>query len=76
MPPPSRFYLPARHNSEGGVILSGAGAFSAMWRAVSLLRPLGLAARWPRVLALLERGYARLLRALPRLQWIAALESA
>jgi predicted DCC family thiol-disulfide oxidoreductase YuxK len=30
-----------------GPMLSGAAAFAAMWRAVPLLRPLGLVAQWP-----------------------------
>ncbi len=61
------------HASEDGVILSGAAAFAAMWRAVPLLRPLGLAARWPWVLTLLERGYVGFLRVRPMLQRIAEL---
>jgi predicted DCC family thiol-disulfide oxidoreductase YuxK len=56
------------HASEDGVMLSGAAAFAAMWRAIPLLRPLGLAARQPWVLALLERGYCHFLRFRPRLQ--------
>lgn len=56
------------HACEGGVILSGAAAFAAMWRAIPLLRPLGLAARNPRVLSLLERLYLRFLRVRPTLQ--------
>ncbi|MFD1949380.1 thiol-disulfide oxidoreductase DCC family protein [Sphingomonas arantia] len=59
------------HAREDGVLLSGAAAFAAMWRAIPLLRPLGLAARNPRVLALLERGYIRFLRVRPRLQALA-----
>ena len=52
--------------------LSGAAAFAAMWRAIPLLRPLGLAARHPAVLALLERAYRRFLMVRPRLQaWLA-----
>lgn len=58
------------HASEDGVMLSGAAAFAAMWRAIPLLRPLGLAARRPWVLALLERGYRQFLRIRPRLQRI------
>jgi hypothetical protein len=54
------------------VILSGAAAFAAMWRAVPLLRPLGLAAQWPWVPALLEHGYVAFLRVRPMLQRIAA----
>lgn len=56
------------HAREDGVLLSGAAAFAAMWRAIPLLRPLGLAARWHPVGALLERAYVRFLRIRPRLQ--------
>jgi predicted DCC family thiol-disulfide oxidoreductase YuxK len=67
--PLDRTLLLARfHASENGVILSGAAAFAAMWRAIPLLRPLGLAARSPIILALLERGYLLFLRIRPRLQ--------
>ncbi|WP_294270333.1 DUF393 domain-containing protein [uncultured Sphingomonas sp.] len=61
------------HAREDGRMLSGAAAFAAMWRAIPLLRPLGLAARSPRILALLERGYRRFLKVRPRLQrWAGA----
>lgn len=61
---------------DGGPLLSGAAAFAAMWRAVPLLRPLGLAARNRLVLSLLERLYLRFLRVRPRLQrWIALREA-
>lgn len=56
------------HVSENGQLLSGAAAFAAMWRAIPLLRPLGLAARSPRLLALIERLYLLFLRFRPRLQ--------
>lgn len=56
------------HAREDGRMLSGAAAFAAMWRAIPLLRPLGLAARSPWVLALLERAYRRFLKVRPRLQ--------
>ena len=56
------------HASENGRLLSGAAAFAAMWRAIPLLRPLGLAARAPWVLAALERLYLVFLRFRPRLQ--------
>lgn len=56
------------HASEDGRLLSGAAAFAAMWRAIPLLRPLGLAARVPFVLAILERLYVAFLRVRPRLQ--------
>ncbi len=59
------------HAREDGKLLSGAAAFAAMWRAVPLLRPLGLAARQPRVLAALEWLYIRFLRIRPRLQRLA-----
>lgn len=51
-----------------GQLLSGAAAFAAMWRALPLLRPLGLAARWRPCLAVLEVGYRLFLRLRPRLQ--------
>lgn len=56
------------HARENGVMLSGAAAFAAMWRAIPLLRPLGLAARLPGIAALLEWAYLRFLRIRPRLQ--------
>jgi len=66
--PIDRAKLLARfHAREGDVLLSGAAAFAAMWRAIPLLRPLGLAARHPTVLRLLERLYRAFLRVRPRL---------
>ena len=56
------------HASEDGRLLSGAAAFAAMWRAIPVLRPLGLAARSPWVLRSLERIYVAFLRVRPRLQ--------
>lgn len=56
------------HAREDGRILSGAPAFAAMWRAIPLLRPLGLIARNRAVLALLERAYLAFLRVRPALQ--------
>ena len=56
------------HASEDGVILSGAAAFAAMWRAIPLLKPLGFIARNAFVLVLLERLYNRFLIIRPRLQ--------
>lgn len=56
------------HARENGVMLSGEAAFAAMWRAIPLLRPVGLAARSPLVLALLERTYRVFLRIRPKLQ--------
>ena len=56
------------HAREEGRMLSGAAAFAAMWRATPLLRPLGLAARNARVLAVLEAVYVVFLRIRPALQ--------
>jgi predicted DCC family thiol-disulfide oxidoreductase YuxK len=56
------------HAEEDGQMLSGAAAFAAMWRAIPLLRPLGLAARNRRLLWLLERLYVAFLVVRPRLQ--------
>jgi predicted DCC family thiol-disulfide oxidoreductase YuxK len=70
--PLDRATLLARfHAREGGRMLSGAAAFAAMWRAIPLLRPLGLAARNPAVLWLLERSYRLFLRWRPALQRLA-----
>ncbi len=67
--PMDRADLLARfHASEDGVLLSGAAAFAAMWRAIPVLRPFGLAARNRRVLAALEWLYVRFLRLRPSLQ--------
>lgn len=67
--PIDRARLLARfHAEEEGRVLSGAAAFAAMWRAIPLLRPLGLAARHRLVLALLEAAYLRFLVVRPRLQ--------
>ena len=71
--PIERAALLARfHAEEDGVVLDGAAAFAAMWRAIPLLRPLGLAARSPAMLALLEAAYIRFLRLRPRLQQLFA----
>lgn len=76
--PVDRAALLARfHASEDGRLLSGAAAFAAMWRAIPILRPLGLAARSPLVLSFLERMYLAFLKIRPRLQRFAArLEAA
>lgn len=55
------------HAREAGVMLSGAAAFAAMWRAIPLLRPLGLMARNKTLLTLLERLYVVFLRIRPGL---------
>jgi len=56
------------HAEENGVIVSGAAAFAAMWRAIPVLRPLGLLARNALVLIALEAAYLRFLKIRPRLQ--------
>ena len=56
------------HAEENGKVVSGAAAFAAMWRAIPILRPLGLIARNALVLRLLERAYLRFLKVRPRLQ--------
>jgi predicted DCC family thiol-disulfide oxidoreductase YuxK len=67
--PIDRAELLARfHARENGCMLSGAAAFAAMWRAIPLLRPLGLAARNVHVLAFLEWVYRRFLSARLTLQ--------
>ncbi len=60
-----RALLERFHAQEGGTMLSGAAAFAAMWRAIPLLRPMGLAARNPGVLRLLERMYLSFLKIRP-----------
>lgn len=59
------------HAEEDGRMLSGAAAFAAMWRAIPMLRPLGLAARNRVILSMLEAVYLRFLRIRPKLQRIA-----
>jgi len=71
--PIDRAELLARfHAREDGQLLSGAAAFAAMWRAIPLLRPFGLAARAPWALKILEALYVRFLRVRPRLQRLVA----
>jgi predicted DCC family thiol-disulfide oxidoreductase YuxK len=53
---------------HGEPIVSGAAAFAAMWRAIPVLRPLGLLARFRPVLWVLERLYRGFLRVRPWLQ--------
>jgi predicted DCC family thiol-disulfide oxidoreductase YuxK len=56
------------HARENGVMLDGAAAFSALWRALPWLRPIGLLARHRPVLWMLERLYRGFLKIRPRLQ--------
>jgi len=60
------------HAEENGVVHDGAAAFAAMWRAIPLLRPLGLAARSPLVLRVLEAAYLQFLKLRPLLQRLLA----
>lgn len=61
-----RTLLERFHAREGsGPIVSGAAAFAVMWRAIPLLRPVGLLARNTTVLRGLERLYLAFLRRRP-----------
>ncbi|NND60115.1 MAG: DUF393 domain-containing protein [Gammaproteobacteria bacterium] len=53
---------------QGRPVVSGAAAFAAMWRAIPVLRPLGLIAQFPPVLWALERAYRLFLLVRPGLQ--------
>ena len=67
--PLTREALLARfHAREDGTLLSGAAAFAAVWRAIPVLRPLGLAARVPPLLWLLEKLYLQFLKVRPAIQ--------
>jgi predicted DCC family thiol-disulfide oxidoreductase YuxK len=67
--PIDRTELLARfHAEENGEVVSGAAAFAAMWRAIPLLRPLGLLARNRHALRMLEASYLQFLKVRPRLQ--------
>jgi predicted DCC family thiol-disulfide oxidoreductase YuxK len=56
------------HAMENGHLLSGAAAFAAMWRAIPLLWPLGMAARLPGAERLLNWAYGHFLKIRPCLQ--------
>ncbi|MFM9973425.1 MAG: thiol-disulfide oxidoreductase DCC family protein [Beijerinckiaceae bacterium] len=56
------------HAMEDGCVVSGAAAFAAMWRAIPVLRPLGLVARNRWVLTALEVLYCGFLRVRPKIQ--------
>lgn len=60
------------HAEEDGRILTGAAAFPAMWRAIPLLRPFGLAACNSIILGALDRLYAGFLSIRPTLQRVMA----
>ena len=70
-PLPRGEMLAQLHAREDGRLLNGAAAFAAMWRAIPLLRPLGIMARSQWVLRLLERLYNVFLLARPKLQQLA-----
>ena len=53
---------------RGNPVVSGAAAFAAMWRAIPVLRPFGLLARFRPVLWVLERLYRGFLVIRPWLQ--------
>lgn len=55
------------HAEEGGDLLSGAAAFAAMWRAIPLLRPIGIFASKPPMIDILDALYGLFLRIRPRL---------
>lgn len=59
------------HAEENGRMLTGAAAFAALWRAIPILRPFGLAARNPIILGTLEFAYRGFLVLRPTLQTIA-----
>lgn len=63
-----RLMLDRFHAQEGQVVLNGAAAFAAMWRAVPRLRLLGELARFRPVLWGLELAYRGFLRLRPALQ--------
>ena len=56
------------HAQENDALVSGAAAFAAMWRAIPILRPIGLLARSPTVLRSLETVYLGFLHIRPALQ--------
>ena len=60
------------HAREGDNILSGAAAFAAMWRAITPLRPIGLAAQNRVILRLLEWLYTGFLRHRSKMQRLVA----
>jgi predicted DCC family thiol-disulfide oxidoreductase YuxK len=68
--PIDRDLLLARlHAREGdGELVDGAAAFAAMWRAIPVMRPLGLMAKYRAVLWLLERAYRGFLVVRPAVQ--------
>ena len=60
----ARFHAQER----GQPIVDGAAAFAVLWRHLPLLKPLGVLARIPVVLRMLEGAYVQFLRIRPALQ--------
>lgn len=62
--------LMARFHAQevGCEVVSGAAAFAAMWRAIPMLRPIGLIMRYPIILSIAEIAYIVFLRLRPSLQ--------
>ena len=59
-------------DATGGPLLSGVGAFAAMWRAIPILRPPARAARSLLVSSVLQHVYIKIMRVRPHLQqWVA-----
>jgi predicted DCC family thiol-disulfide oxidoreductase YuxK len=56
------------HAEEKGVMLSGAAAFAAMWRAIPVLWPFGILAKLPGMVPILDWVYGHFLRVRPQLQ--------
>jgi predicted DCC family thiol-disulfide oxidoreductase YuxK len=56
------------HAEEAGNLYSGAAAFAAMWRAIPMLRPLGVFAGWRPVTPVFELAYRGFLLIRPVLQ--------
>jgi predicted DCC family thiol-disulfide oxidoreductase YuxK len=56
------------HAEENGRMLVGAAAFAAMWRAIPYLWPLGMMAKLPGAMPVLDWAYGHFLRVRPRLQ--------
>lgn len=56
------------HALENGHLLSSAAAFAAMWRAIPLLWPLGMAAKLPGAERLFNWAYRHFLKYRPHLQ--------
>lgn len=65
---PSRLLARFHAQEIGQPIVEGAAAFAVLWRHLPVLKPLGMLARIPLILRLLERAYVQFLRVRPRLQ--------